>query len=56
MAENILKQKGIQYRKIVVMDEATAELAKKYDIQSVPVLVSDGRKYNGVNEIRTFAA
>lgn len=55
MAENILKQRGIQYKKIVVKDEATAELAKKYDIQSVPVLVSDGRKYNGVNEIRTFA-
>ena len=55
MAENILKQKGIQYKKIVVKDEATAELAKKYDIQSVPVLVSNGRKYNGVNEIRTFA-
>ena len=55
MAENILKQKGIQYKKIVVKDEATAELAKKYDIQSVPVLVSDGRKYNGVNEIRAFA-
>ena len=55
MAENILKQRGIQYKKIVVKDEATAELAKKYDIQSVPVLVSGGRKYNGVNEIRAFA-
>ena len=56
MAENILKQKGIQYRKIVVKDEVTAELAKKYDIQSVPVLVSGNKKYTGINEIRGFAA
>ena len=55
MAENVLNQKGIQYRKIVVSDEATAELARKYDIQSVPVLVCDGKKYNGINEIRAFA-
>ena len=56
MAESVLNQKGIMFRKIVVKDEATAELARKYDIQSVPVLVSDGRKYNGINEIRAFAA
>ena len=56
MAESVLNQKGIQFRKIVVKDEATAELARKYDVQSVPVLVSDGRKYNGINEIRAFAA
>ena len=55
MAENVLKQAGIDYQKIVVKDEATTEFAKKYDIQSVPVLVSGGKKYIGLNQIQEFA-
>ncbi len=56
MAEEILKRSGIQYRKVVVKDEETAALARKYNIQSVPVLVSEGKCYHGIREISSLAA
>ena len=56
MAEELLTRSGIKYRKIVVKDEATAALAQQYGIQSVPVLIRGGRRYNGFEEIHTLAA
>ena len=56
MAEEMLTRSGIKFRKIVVRDEATAAIARQYGIQSVPVLIRGGRRYNGFEEIHTLAA
>ena len=39
MVSNYLKSKGVEYEEINVHDEKNAELANKFNIQSVPVLV-----------------
>ena len=56
MAEELLKRSGIQYRKIVVKDEKTAAFAQKYQVQSVPVVISGMKRYNGITEIRTMVS
>ena len=56
MAEELLKRFGIQYRKIVVKDEKTAAFAQKYQVQSVPVVISGMKRYNGITEIRTMVS
>ncbi len=51
MAEELLKRSGIRYRKIIVKDEKSAELAQKYQVQSVPVFICGKKRYNGISEI-----
>ena len=51
MAEEILKRSGIQYQKIVVKDEESAAIARKYQVQSVPVFISGKKRYTGITEI-----
>ena len=55
MAEEMLARAGIRYRKIVVKDDKSAALAEKYHIQSVPVLISGQKRYNGISEITALA-
>jgi glutaredoxin len=54
MAEELLHRSGIAYRKIVVKDDETAELAQRYNVRSVPVLISGKNRYTGINEINDF--
>lgn len=56
MAEEMLTRSGIPYRKVIVKDEATAALAQKYGIQSVPVLIKGEKRYNGISEIHSLVA
>ena len=51
IAEELLLKTGIPYRKIVVKDDATAELAQRYNVSSVPVLISGKKRYTGIGEI-----
>jgi thioredoxin 1 len=39
MVSDYLNRKGVEYEEINVLDEKNAELANKFKIQSVPVLV-----------------
>ena len=55
MAEEILKRSGIQYQKIVVKDEESAAIARKYQVQSVPVFISGKKRYTGITEITAMA-
>ena len=54
MAEELLLKTGIPYRKIVVKDEKTAELAQRYDVSTVPVLISGTKRYTGISEINAL--
>ena len=51
MAEEILNRSGIQYQKIVVKDEKSAAIARKYQVQSVPLFISGKKRYTGISEI-----
>ena len=55
MAEEILKRSGIQYQKIVVKDEESAAIARKYQVQSVPVFISGKKRYTGITEITALS-
>lgn len=50
--KKMLESKGVYNNVAVINAEEQPELAKKYNIQSVPVLVINDNKYTGIGEIK----
>ena len=51
-AEELLKQAGIPYRKILA--EENPDMTVRYGIRQAPTLVADGAVYSGVAEIKQY--